>query len=312
MAKEQGNSIKNIKVNSLKAWLFGIRPSSLGGALITVLVGSGLAHGTDPMGFSWWVASLCALFACLMQVAANLINDLVDFERGLDEPDPSRIDRIYANGLITEKAMKWGIGVVSIVGIIVGMAIYFIVGENLMYGGAELFIVGAVVVTCTFVYSMIMAYHAVGDIAVLICFGILPVCTTYYVLTYRVDIDALLASLIVGCSIDTLMILNNVRDVNEDREKSKVTSVVVLGHKIGKGMYLIAGYICIAMLMLLWYNDRITTEGLCYTAFPYLILHSKTSFQLMAAQQPSEMDKLYYATPRNFTILGILLTIALW
>lgn len=312
MTKEQGNSIKNIKVNSLKAWLFGIRPSSLGGALITVLVGAGLAHGTDPMGFSWWVASLCALFACLMQVAANLINDMVDFERGLDEPDPSRIDRIYANGLITEKAMKWGIVVVSVVGIIVGMAIYFIVRENLMYGGVELFLVGAVVVTCTFVYSMILAYHAVGDIAVLICFGILPVCTTYYVLTYRVDIDALLASLIVGCSIDTLMILNNVRDVNEDREKSKVTSVVVLGQKVGKGMYLIAGYLCVIFLMQLWYHERITMEGLVYTALPYLLLHSWTTFQLMAAQQPSEMDKLYYATPRNFTILGILLTIALW
>lgn len=76
---------KKIEINSFKAWLWGIRPTSLGGALMTVLVGAGLAHGVSPDTFSWPVAILCALFACFMQVSANLINDMVDFKRGLDK-----------------------------------------------------------------------------------------------------------------------------------------------------------------------------------------------------------------------------------
>jgi len=301
-----------IGVNSLKAWLLGIRPTSLGGALITVMVGAGLAHGIEPMKFSWSVAVLCALFACLMQVAANLINDVVDFSRGLDEPDPLRMDRIYANGLLTRRAMNIGIGTVLGLAAIVGMTIFFSVRTNLAWQGWELILIGAVVITCAFLYSTTFAYCGLGDIAVLICFGIIPVCGTFYVLTYQLTLDALIAALIVGCSIDTLMILNNVRDVDEDEEKDKKTSIVFVGEKGGKAMYLLAGYICILFLMQLWYHECITIEGLCYTALPYFALHTWTSMQLMKARSSSEMDKLYYATPRNFTVLGILLTIALW
>ena len=84
---------EKMKVNSLKAWLLGIRPTSLGGSLVTVLIGSGLAHGYAPEKFSWTVAVLCLLFAWFVHVAANLINDVVDFERGLDKSDPDRIDQ---------------------------------------------------------------------------------------------------------------------------------------------------------------------------------------------------------------------------
>ena len=94
---------EKIVINSFKAWFLGIRPTSLGASLMTVLLGAGLAHGFAPEQFSWSIAIMCWLFAWLMHIAANLINDVVDFNRGLDKSDPDRIDRIYANGLLTKK-----------------------------------------------------------------------------------------------------------------------------------------------------------------------------------------------------------------
>ncbi|MBO4452181.1 MAG: 1,4-dihydroxy-2-naphthoate octaprenyltransferase [Bacteroidaceae bacterium] len=301
-----------IAVNSPKAWFLGIRPSSLGGALMTVFVGSGLAHGTSPETFSWPVAILCAVFACLMQVAANLINDVVDFKRGLDKSTPERIDRIYANGLLTRGAMNAGIAFCIVLGGLVGLTILYLVKDHLAYGGWEIILTGVIVIACTFLYSTTFAYHGLGDLAVLLCFGLIPVCGTFYVLTYTLNYDALWVAIIAGASIDTLLILNNYRDRDEDPLAGKFTSVVLLGERFGRYLYLFAGLLCIVMLILLYLDQCITWIGLIYTAIPYLALHTMAWVKMNRIRQGEGLDALYYETPRNFTILGILLTIALW
>ena len=303
---------KEITVNSPKAWFLGIRPSSLGGALMTVFVGSGLAHGTSPDTFSWPVAILCALFACLMQVSANLINDVVDFKRGLDKETPERIDRIYANGLLTRRAMNIGIAVCLILGGLVGMTILYLVKDYLAWGGWEIVLTGVIVVACTFLYSTVFAYHGLGDLAVLMCFGLIPVCGTFYVLTYTMVYDALWVAIIAGASIDTLLILNNYRDRDEDPMAGKFTSVVLLGEKFGRYLYLFAGLLCIVMLILVFLDERISWIGLLYTSIPYLSLHIMAWVKMNRIRKGDGLNALYYETPRNFTILGILLTIALW
>lgn len=301
-----------IAVNSPKAWFLGIRPSSLGGALMTVFVGSGLAHGTSPETFSWPVAILCALFACLMQVAANLINDVVDFKRGLDKANPERIDRIYANGLLTRGAMNAGIAVCIVLGGLVGLTILYLVKDHLAWDGWEIILTGVIVIACTFLYSTTFAYHGLGDLAVLMCFGLIPVCGTYYVLTYTLTYDALWVAIIAGTSIDTLLILNNYRDRDEDPQAGKFTSVVLLGEKFGRYLYLFAGLLCVVMIVLLFIDERISWVGLLYAALPYLALHTMAWVKMNRIRQGDGLDTLYYETPRNFTIHGILLTIALW
>lgn len=303
---------QKIAINSLKAWMWGIRPTSLGGALMTVLVGSGLAHGVSPETFSWPVAILCALFACFMQVSANLINDVVDFQRGLDKSDPERIDRIYANGLLTKKAMKTGTAVCLSVGCLIGLAILFLVREHLAWGGWEIVLTGIVVVACTFLYSTTFAYHGMGDLAVLLCFGIIPVCGTFYVQTYTLTWDALWASIIAGCSIDTLLLLNNYRDRDEDPAAGKHTSVAIFGEAFGRYLYLFAGLICVAMLLLLYANGRLSLAGLLYTSLPYLFLHVSSWLKMNRIREGNALNVVYYESPRNFTILGVLLAIALW
>lgn len=279
---------------------------------MTVFVGSGLAHGTSPETFSWPVAILCAVFACLMQVAANLINDVVDFKRGLDKGNPERIDRIYANGLLTRRAMNAGIAVCIVLGGLVGLTILYLVKDHLAWGGWEIVLTGIMVIACTFLYSTTFAYHGLGDLAVLMCFGLIPVCGTFYVLTYTLTYDALWVAIIAGSSIDTLLILNNYRDRDEDPLAGKFTSVVLLGERFGRYLYLFAGLLCIVMLVLLCIDGCISWVGLLYTALPYLALHTMAWVKMNSIRQGEGLDALYYETPRNFTILGVLLTIALW
>ena len=303
---------EKIKVNSLKAWFLGIRPTSLGASLMTVLLGAGLAHGTDPDHFSWAIALMCWAFAWLMHIAANLINDVVDFKRGLDKSAPERIDRIYANGLLTDKVAYTTIGVCLVLGCLVGLGILWMVWDNLLWGGWEIVLMGAIVVACTFLYSTTFAYHGLGDLAVLLCFGLIPVCGTFYVLTYTLTWDAVWASIVAGCSIDTLLIVNNYRDRDEDPEAGKHTSVAILGEPFGRYFYLIAGLICVAMIVLLYVDGCISWIGLLYAAVPYFILHVSSWLKLDRIREGNALNVIYYESPRNFTLLGLLLTIALW
>ena len=301
-----------LKVNSFKAWLLGIRPTSLAGALMTVFIGCGLAHKVSPETFNWTVAILCGLFACCMQIAANLINDIVDFKRGLDKADPERIDRIYANGLITPTATKWVVAVVLLVGCLIGLGILYLVWDKLLWGGMELVLMGAVVVACTFLYSTTFAYKGLGDLAVLLCFGLIPVCGTFYVETFTLNWEAVWASVIAGCMIDTLLIINNYRDRDEDPEAQKYTSIAILGEKFGRYLYLAAGLICVLMTVLLYLGGMISWVGLLYCTLPYLALHMGSWMTINKVRVGNGLNKVYYESPRNFTILGILLTIALW
>ncbi len=303
---------EKIEVNSFKAWFLGIRPTSLGASLMTVLLGAGLAHGYMPEQFSWTIAIMCWLFAWLMHIAANLINDVVDFKRGLDKSDPDRIDRIYANGLITKKVAYTTIGVCLVLGCLVGLGILYLVWDHLLWDGWEIVLMGAIVVACTFLYSTTFAYRGLGDLAVLLCFGLIPVCGTFYVLTYTVTWDAIWASIVAGCSIDTLLIVNNYRDRDEDYEAGKYTSVGILGEPFGRWFYLLAGIVCVAMVVLLYVDGAITWVGLLYSALPYLILHIGSWLKLNRIREGNALNVIYYESPRNFTLLGLLLTIALW
>lgn len=303
---------EKIKVNSLKAWFLGIRPTSLGASLMTVLLGAGLAHGTDPEHFSWTIALMCWAFAWFMHIAANLINDVVDFKRGLDKSDPERIDRIYANGLLTDKVAYTTIALCLVLGCLVGLGILWMVWDKLLWGGWEIVLMGAIVVACTFLYSTTFAYHGLGDLAVLVCFGLIPVCGTFYVLTFTLTWDAVWASIVAGCSIDTLLIVNNYRDRDEDPEAGKHTSVAILGEPFGRYFYLIAGLVCVAMIILLFVDGCISWIGLIYTAVPYLFLHIGSWLKLNRIREGNALNVIYYESPRNFTLLGLLLTIALW
>ncbi len=294
--------MENIKQNSIQAWILAARPKTLTGAITPVIVGSALAGMVGH--FHWLPALICCLFASLMQIAANFINDLFDFLKGSDREDRLGPERACSQGWISPQAMKKGIIFTIIFACIVGSTLLF-------YGGWELIIMGGACVIFAFLYTTgpyPLSYNGWGDILVIIFFGFVPVGGTYYVQTLDLTVDTIIASLICGLLIDTLLVVNNYRDREADAKSGKQTLVVRFGEKFGAYLYLFMGLI--ATLLCFWF----LFEGHIFaTVLPlfYLIPHYITWQKMVQINNGKKLNSILGETSRNMLLMGILLSIGL-
>lgn len=241
--------MNTVQTNSLRAWFLASRPKTLAAALSPVAIAVALAHSLPlpsggavlPPSVFWTVAALCLLFAAVMQVVANFINDLFDFRRGTDGEDRLGPERACAQGWVTPRAMEWGIALtltlaaVAGVGILVAAAPYLSINYYLLWG------IGLACMIFAFLYTTLLSYCGGGDVLVWVFFGLVPVMGTYYVLTGTVSMPAAMLAMATGLVTDTLLVLNNYRDRDTDRQAGKRTLVVVLGERFGEQFYLWQG-----------------------------------------------------------------------
>ena len=219
----------NVKQDSFKAWLLAARPKTLTGALVPVMIGLSLAwtdaseYGDDV--FSPLAAVLCALFAMMMQIDANFVNDFFDYARGNDTT-ATRLGPLRActQGWVKIESMKKAIATTTILACLVGLPLIW-------YGGLEMLLIGMLCVVFCFLYTTHLSYIGLGDVLVLVFFGIVPVSMTYYVQLHTVTLQVLLASVACGMVIDGLLIVNNYRDRDNDRMDGKQTLVVKIGER---------------------------------------------------------------------------------
>ena len=150
----------------LKYWILAARPKTLTAALIPVLTATALAY-SEGKG-AWLPALLCCLFAAIMQIAANFINDLFDYKKGTDREDRLGPKRACAQGWISPKAMQRGI--------IITLALACVIGCCLLpFGGWALIGIGVVCVVFAFLYTTLLSYMGSGDLLVWGFFGFVPV-----------------------------------------------------------------------------------------------------------------------------------------
>ena len=239
-------SEENIKQNSLKAWLLAARPKTLTGCAVPVMIGLALAYTDDQVyydgsAFSWLAAVLCLLFAFAMQIDANFVNDFFDYVRGNDDAS-TRLGPLRActQGWVTIEAMKHAIASTTVLACLVGLPLVY-------FGGFEMIAVGLLCVVFCFLYTTHLSYIGMGDVLVLVFFGIVPVCCTYYVQLHTVTWQVFLASVACGLVIDGLLIVNNYRDRYNDKADGKRTLVVMLGAEATEWLYLALG--CTACLI---------------------------------------------------------------
>ena len=224
-----------IKTNGIKVWLLAARPKTLTGALAPVIVGLSAAWA-DKGSLLWLPAVLCALFALLMQIDSNFINDYLDYRNGTDGEERLGPERACAQGWITPRAMQWGIGIITLLACLIGLPL-------IIWGGWAMVIVGVACVVGSFLYSLLFARIALGDLLVLLFFGIVPVCVTYYLQTGTDTVEIMLASLAMGMVTDCLLIVNNYRDRNTDRLAGKRTLVTLIGERATEWLYLLMGLV---------------------------------------------------------------------
>ena len=136
--------MKKIKPNSIQAWILAARPKTLAGAATPVIIGTALAYSVGQV--HWLPALICLLFASLMQIAANFINDLFDYLKGTDREDRLGPLRACAQGWISPSAMKKGIIVIITIACLLGCSLIY-------YAGWQLIIVGVLCVMFAFFYT---------------------------------------------------------------------------------------------------------------------------------------------------------------
>ena len=301
--------MKEIKQNSLRAWVLAARPKTLTAALIPVLLGSALAFSDGK--FQEIPALLCALFACGMQIAANFINDLYDFRKGSDRDDRLGPERACAQGWISPQAMKTGIGVMLTLASLAGLGVLFHLWGVLPHGGWELLLLGVLCILFAFLYTTRLSYSGWGDVLVLVFFGLVPVGGTYYVQTCSLTTDVWILSFICGLVIDSLLILNNYRDRDQDAISGKRTLVVRLGEKFGRMSYLGTGIVACALCLLLVSSGRITPLEFIWAPGTYLCMHILTWWKMSKIRSGKKLNSILGETSRNMLFFGLLLSVAL-
>ncbi len=297
-----------MKTDSPRAWLLAVRPYSLGNSVILILAASAMALSDGA--FRWLPAVSCLLFALTMQCTANLVNDLCDFRNGADRPDRLGPDRALAKGYITLPAVKAGIAAFTLAGCLAGCGAlaWALAHGTLRYGGWELVGTGLACILFAYLYTAgpwPLAYHGMGDIAVILFFGLIPVGFTYYLQTGDWTTEVTTVALACGLVIDTMLMINNFRDREEDARCGKRTLVVVLGAAFGRWGYFALGTGAAALCLTLLADGRTWAALL---PLPYLALHLRTWRRMVRTDRGEALNVCLAETARNILIFGILLT----
>lgn len=296
----------HIKTNSAAAWLLAARPKTLSGAAVPVMIGAALAYRAAGTGFRIVPAVLCFLFAFIMQIDSNLINDYFDCVRGNDDT-ATRLGpkRACAEGWITLPAMRLGMALTTAAGCIVGLPL-------ICFGGWSMMVVGALCVVFAFLYTTCLSYLGLGDLLVLVFFGIVPVSFTYYVSVPAVcqhfTAGVVLTGLFCGLIIDCLLTINNFRDRDNDRHDGKLTLVLRLGERRALWLYKLLGMAGAAGTYLAICGGFHTWLAWAVSLVLFVIyagFHVTTARQMQAINHGKALNRVLGMTARNMFVYGL-------
>ena len=217
--------------NSWQAWLIATRPKTLTAALVPVFVGSACA--LHARGFALGPAFAAAIGALLLQIAANLANDVFDHEKGADTDERLGPLRVAQAGLIKPTAIKRGLMLVIAMALLVGVYLTWVAGPVIVAVGV-LSIASAVAYTAG---PFPLAYNALGDVFVFLFFGFVAVVGTAFVQLGSIPKIAWWCALPVGALATAILAVNNLRDHATDARAGKRTLAVLLGPTTARGEY---------------------------------------------------------------------------
>ncbi len=227
----------------VKVWSLAARPKTLPAAVAPVVIGSAIAF--HDAGIVHWLSFSCALAgAILIQIGTNFANDYFDFVKGTDTAERIGPMRATQAGLIRPGTMR--------LASVVAFALALLPGAYIVYrGGWPYLAIGVFSIICGILYTggpFPLGYMGLGDVFVLIFFGPVAVCGTYYLHVLDITSDVFIASLSPGLISCALLTVNNLRDVEQDRAGNKRTLAVRFGRGFARAEYIFCVAIaCVAV-----------------------------------------------------------------
>jgi 1,4-dihydroxy-2-naphthoate octaprenyltransferase len=238
------------RISKIESWFLASRPKTLPAAVMPVFVGTAIAiHDGVFFAPAAIVALICSV---LIQIGTNFINDLYDYLKGSDKKERVGPVRVLASGLISVNEMKIGIAIVF------GSA--FLLGLYLVYiSDWVIFIIGILSLIAGYAYTAgpyPLAYNGLGDIFVFIFFGFVGTIGTYYIQTLEITPFVFWSSIPVGALITNILVVNNYRDIDEDKVAGKRTLAVMYGGRFARMQYLIFMIISYAILLVVYFTFK--------------------------------------------------------
>lgn len=215
----------------MNPWVAAARPKTLVAGIIPVALGSALAFEKNDFRLGVLVAALGGALA--IQVGTNYVNDAADFERGADTEERLGPPRMAAQGLLTPKALYAGSALAFLLAFLFGIYLVF-------QAGLPILAIGLVSILFAVAYTagpFPLAYLGLGDLFVLIFFGLVAVLGTFYAHALEIKRDAIYLAFATGIQGMALIAVNNLRDIPTDVKAGKKTLAVRLGDKGSRWYY---------------------------------------------------------------------------
>ena len=290
--------------SGLRVWLWAARPKTLGAAVAPVLVGTGMAVEAGvwhPLS-----AGLALMGAVLIQIGVNYHNDYADYVQGADTEDRVGPLRVTQAGLVAPETMRRA--TIFVFGLAVVSGLYLIVR-----GGWPILVVGLASISAAIWYTAgrySLAALGLADLFVFVFFGPVAVGGTYFVQALSVPRDVLVAGGGPGLLSIAILLVNNVRDVAQDREAGKRTIVVRFGRRFGVAAYgicVMGALVLPAVLAIGPYGmDPRPWAALPLALLPLAIRSTRT---MAATTDPKRLNPLLGATGRILLLWAILFSI---
>lgn len=233
-------------MNSASKWLLASRPKTLPAAAAPVIVGTAVAFWQQS--FVLVPAMVTLLTALLLQIGANLANDVFDYYRGVDVPERLGPIRVTAAGLLSPRQVVIAMAGVFGAACVMGIYLFTVAGWPILVIGLSAIIAALAYTGGPFPYG----YYGLGDLLVFLFFGPVAVIGTYYIQTRTATVEVLWSSIPIGLITVAILVVNNLRDIRTDRATGKRTLAVHMGVKGTRLEYLVCLILAYLSLIGMW------------------------------------------------------------
>lgn len=302
-------------MNKMNAWLQAFRLRTLPLAFSSIIMGNAIALSQAANAFNPLVLALSLITTLLLQILSNLANDYGDSQKGTDNDERIGPKRAIQSGLLSFREMKMGIIICSILALFTG--IWLIVeatkGMNVEIG-LLFFALGIGAIAAAIKYTVgknAYGYVGLGDLFVVIFFGWVGVCGSYFLQAKQFSGLALLPATSIGLLAATVLHLNNMRDRQSDEKAGKITLAVRLGFEKSKKYFYLLNLVALLTWITYFIYAKFYWWQLIIASVPFIVL-GFSCYKVFNIQTPVDFDRLLKVNAFSTFLLSVFFTISVY
>lgn len=296
------------KSSKRETYIQTIRIKTLPAVLGPIIIAIAIAINANR--FELLTSVLVLLIGICLQILVNLFNDLGDYEKGVDNEKRLGPERSLQSGKISKKEMRKLIGLVILITLVLGFIAFLNSGITVIFLGISLILIAYLYTSGPFPYG----YKGLGEIMVILIFGPVTILGALFLFDIEYNLIILLISIICGLSTSTIILTNNIRDLENDYTHNKITLAVKLGEKKSRILYILTIFL-ISLLLLISsmenFNNIILSFFVWFT-FPISDFGIKRfSFKINFSRFGRDLNHTLYRTAMSHLLLCISLAISI-